>query len=71
MVDTLNARLGKNWGDLGIEAIKFLLRKTLPAPLVALVDVVHGVELNARRTHATGHTKRQLAAWAAITSGRA
>lgn len=61
VVDTLNTRIGKNWVNLGVQALKSFLRTTLPAPLVELVDVVYAVEQQARHTPMTSQAKLQHA----------
>jgi hypothetical protein len=61
VVGTLNTQVGKNWGNFGAEVLKAVLRKSLPGPLVALVDVVYAVELEAKRVRMTSFTKRQRA----------
>jgi hypothetical protein len=69
VVNTLNTQVGKNWGNLGAEVLRSLLRKVLPGPLVALVDVVYAVELEARRVRMTTYTKRQRAVEIATIRG--
>lgn len=61
VVDTLNARVGKNWVTWGAGQLKSYLQNTLPLPLVALVDVVYAVEQESRRIHMASNTKRQRA----------
>lgn len=66
VVRTLNTRVGKDWGNRAIETLKLLLRKVLPVPLVALVDVVYAVEQEARRVNMASRTKRNRAAVMAV-----
>lgn len=66
VIDTLNAKVGKNWGDRATGGLKFSLRQILPEPLVALVDVVYAVEQNSKRVYMASNTKRQRAAATAI-----
>lgn len=66
LVETLNIRFGKNWVYLGIAALKLALRRALPKPMVALVDVVYAVEQESKRMPMTSTTKRQLAVTRAI-----
>jgi hypothetical protein len=69
VVDTLNARVGKNWITWGAGQLKSYLRNTLPQPLVALVDAVYAVEQEARRVPMTSLMKRQRAIATATTRG--
>lgn len=66
VVRTLNTRVGKDWGNRGIETLKLLLRRVLAVPLVALVDVVYTVEQEARRVSMASRTKRNRAAVMAV-----
>lgn len=70
LVDTLNAKVGKNWGNWGAAFLKSYLQNVLPPTVVALVDVVYAVEQEGKRTRMTGQAKRQLAA-ALIVRGSA
>ena len=71
VLTTLNARVGKRWGDWGAEKLKAFLRNTLPWQLVALVDVVSTVEQQAKYGLIAKHTKRQHAATMATARGLA
>jgi len=60
-LSALNQRFGKRWIDLGIDALKYYLQNTLPAPLVKLIDTVSLVALISRRIPMTSYAKQQLA----------
>lgn len=62
LVAALNAGVGKDWGKYGAEALKLSLRDALPAPMVALVDIVYAVEQEAKRVSLSSVAKRQRAA---------
>ena len=61
LVTALNARVGKDWVKYGVEALKLSLRGVLPAPVVALVNVVYAVEQESRRVSLSSAAKRQRA----------
>lgn len=71
VIGTLNAQVGKNWGNFGAEVLKVVLRKALPGPLVALVDVVYAVEQESLRVLMASDTKRRRAAVMATARGLA
>jgi len=58
VVKALDGRFGKVWVGRGIAALKSALSETLPAPLVALVDVVVAAETLGRQHRWTGAHKR-------------
>lgn len=66
LVATLNQTFGKRWVDLGLYQLKSSLQKTLPAPLVKLIDVVSSVELISRGIPMTSYAKQQLAVQKAL-----
>ena len=66
LVATLNQRFGKRWVDLGVDAIKYYLQNTLPAPLVKLIDTVSSVELISRGIPMASYAKQQLAVQKAL-----
>lgn len=62
VVDTLNDRFGKDWGQMEVGEIEARLRGVLPAPLLSLLDVVHLVEEHAAQWGLSSSTKRWWAA---------
>lgn len=61
VVSTLNARVGKNWGNWGAEALKYYLQNALPWSLVRLVNVISEVEQEAKWIYMVSDAKRQRA----------
>lgn len=62
VVETLNDRFGKGWGQVPVGALEAGLRGVLPSPLLSLLDVVHLVEENAAQWGLSSSTKRWWAA---------
>lgn len=58
VVEALNRRFGKQWVEQALSTLKVGLERTLPAPLVALVEVVHGVEQIGQKNGWSGLQKR-------------
>jgi hypothetical protein len=71
VVDTLNTSIGKQWVYQGAEMLRFILRKSLPPQLVALVDVVYAVEHEALRVRMASDTKKRRAVVRAAALGLA
>jgi hypothetical protein len=69
LVNTLNANVGKEWGYEVAETLKVILRRALPAHLVALVDVVYAVERESLRVRMASETKRRRALAIATARG--
>jgi hypothetical protein len=68
VVETLNERYGKDWGDMEVGALEAAMHGVLPAPLLPLLDVVHLVEEHAAQWGLSSTTKRW---WAAHQVSRA
>lgn len=65
LVEALNKRFGKQWVTEAMGTLKAGLEKVLPAPLVALVEVVHRIEKQGQEAGWSGSQKlRQAAAMA-------
>lgn len=62
MVEALNQRFGKQWVTEVLGTLKAGLEKVLPAPLVALVEVVHRVEKKGQEAGWSGSQKLHQAA---------
>lgn len=58
LIEALDERFGKAWVDRGVSLLKSALSETLPAPLVALVDVVATAEKVGRQQGWSGPRKR-------------
>lgn len=61
VVAALNRRFGKHWVEQALGTLKTGLETMLPAPLVALVEVVHRVEQLGQKQGWDGLHKRQEA----------
>lgn len=61
VVEALNRRFGKHWVEQALSTLKAGLERTIPAPLVALVEVVHGVEQIGQKNGWSGLQKRHEA----------
>lgn len=68
VVATLNRTFGKDWVHMSAGRLKSRLRDALPAPLLALVEVVHMIEDHATDRPLSGATKRW---WATRQAARA
>lgn len=62
LVETLNQRFGKQWVTEALGTLQAGLEKILPAPLVALVEVVHRVEKKGQEAGWSGSQKLHQAA---------
>lgn len=62
VVSVLNQRFGKRWVRQGLNTLRTGLAQFLPPQLVALLAVVHYVEVQGQRERWTGHQKRCQAA---------
>lgn len=62
VVAALNEHFGKQWVDLGLDALRYYIQKTLPVPLVTIVGVIVTVEQMSRRSQMSSNLKRQTAA---------
>lgn len=69
VVEALNSAVGKGWVTWGADQLKSLLRKSLPAPLVSLIDVVYAVERESQRVPMSCSGKRECAKARAIAWG--
>jgi hypothetical protein len=70
IVEKLNARFGKGWVTVGLNALRAYLEQTLPKDVVTLVNVVYGVEQLSGNGFwpMTGPDKRQAAVQGALSS---
>lgn len=62
LVEALNKRFGKQWVTEAMDTLQAGLTKVLPAPLVALVEVVHRVERQGKEAGWSGSQKLHQAA---------
>lgn len=62
LVEALNKRFGKQWVTEAMGTLKAGLEKVLPAPLVALVEVVHRIEQQGQEAGWSGAQKLHQAA---------
>lgn len=67
VVRKLNEQFTKQWVTVGLAVLKAYLEKTLPKPVVGLVDVVYQVEQRSMYVPMTGPQKRQAAVQMART----
>lgn len=61
LIAALNNKFGKRWVDFGVVAVKYELQRTLPASLVALVDIVANVENTSKVISMSSYEKKRLA----------
>lgn len=61
LVEALNQRFGKQWVTQALSSLQAGLEKFLPAPLVALVEVVYRVEQTGQEAGWSGAQKRREA----------
>lgn len=61
VVEALNQRFGKRWVNSAVSTLRAGLATVLPAPLVAMVDVVHRVEQVGQHYGWNGFQKRNQA----------
>ena len=61
IVAKLNENFGKQWVTFGLGILRAYLEKTLPKPVVALVEVVYQVEQRSLYTPMSGPQKKQAA----------
>jgi hypothetical protein len=62
VVAALNEHFGKQWVNWGLDALRYYIQETLPAPLVTIVGVIVTVEKMSRRSQMSSNLKRQTAA---------
>lgn len=61
VIEVLNKKFGKRWVNRGVSVLETGLESMLPAPLVALVSVVHRVEHQSEQQAWSGQEKRAQA----------